>query len=87
MLLGDDISVVEGLDARLDAECEAYLAILAHVLNADLVVATVEGCEVVTHFFVVEDSLNFLSLWVRNRQHQRPAGRLDEHDSCKQTPV
>ena len=49
VLLGDNVGVVHGLDACLDQKVVPNVHPRVHILNADLVVAAVECCEVVTH--------------------------------------
>ena len=82
MLLSDDVGVVEGLDAGLDGEGVASVLLGVHVLHADLVVARDESCEVVPHFLLIAECLEFLSFGVRDGEGQTSALRLDLDDSC-----
>ena len=69
MLLSDDIGVVECLNASLNRELITHL-ILVHVLHADLVVASVESGEMVSHFLLVAQGNKFLAFGVSDRQNQ-----------------
>mmetsp|Transcript_11789 Transcript_11789/g.14962 ORF Transcript_11789/g.14962 Transcript_11789/m.14962 type:complete len:210 (-) Transcript_11789:7-636(-) len=70
VLLSDDVGIVKGLDAGLDREGVAHILFRVHILHANLVVAGVVGCEVVSHLFGVVHRLDFLALRISDRQDQ-----------------
>ena len=82
MFLRHDIRVVHCLYASLNQERVSLLRLRVLILNADLIVATVEGSKVVPHGLLVTHSLDFLATRVRDGQDQVTAVRLNLDDGC-----
>ena len=80
VLLRHDIGVVHCLYASLNQERVSLLRLRVLILNADLIVATVESGKVVPHCLLVTHSLNFLATRIRDGQDQATAVRLNLDD-------
>ena len=81
MLLCHDVRVVHSLHTGLNEEIVTDVHARVHILNADLVVAAVESCEVVSQHLLVAQGLQLLATGVSHCQHQLGGLRLHLNDS------
>ena len=81
VLLRHYVRVVHCLYTSLNQERVSLLRLRILILNADLIVATVEGSKVVSHGLLITHSLDFLATRVRDGQDQATAVRLNLDDS------
>ena len=66
VLLRHDVRVVCRLHARGERKEVLLVLLVVHVLDAHLVVSTVEGRKMMSHFLLVAQSFNFLATRVRD---------------------
>ena len=70
VLFCHNVGVVLSLHASFNLEVNFLVILVVEVLDADLVVSGVKGGEVVSHFELLLESLQFFALGISNGQHQ-----------------
>ena len=83
MLLGHDISIVHGLDTCLNWQLIAVIIWRIAILDADLIIAAVKGCEMMPIFLLVTERFDALSSRICNRQDQIAVVGLHLYHSCR----